>query len=108
MQRELWSFFWWDRVDFWKKKEGGGIDSMATVQAVVGSLTASERGILTAINTGASSLSLVGSGFIVLCYLLFKDLRKFSFKLVFFLALSVSIANFIFFFFFYFPVLCIF
>lgn len=81
---------------------------MATVQAVVGSLTASERGILTAINTGASSLSLVGSGFIVLCYLLFKDLRKFSFKLVFFLALSVSIANFIFFFFFYFPVLCIF
>lgn len=80
---------------------------MATVQAVVGSLTASERGILTAINTGASSLSLVGSGFIVLCYLLFKDLRKFSFKLVFFLALSVSIAKFIFFFF-YFPVLCIF
>ena len=64
---------------------------MATVQAVTGNLTAAERGILTAINSGASSLSLVGSGFIVLCYLLFKELRKFSFKLVFFLALSVSV-----------------
>lgn len=64
---------------------------MATVQVVSGSLTAAERGILTAINSGASSLSLVGSGFIVLCYLLFKELRKFSFKLVFFLALSVSV-----------------
>lgn len=62
---------------------------MATLQAVLGNLTASDRQILTAVNTGASSLSLVGSGFIVLCYLLFKELRKFSFKLVFFLALSV-------------------
>ncbi|KAK6129524.1 hypothetical protein DH2020_036757 [Rehmannia glutinosa] len=67
---------------------------MATVQAVVGSLTAAERGILSSINTGASSLSLVGSGFIVLCYLLFKELRKFSFKLVFFLALSDMFCSF--------------
>ncbi|KAK4422179.1 G-protein coupled receptor 1 [Sesamum alatum] len=67
---------------------------MATLQAVLGNLTATEREILTTINTGASSLSLVGSGFIVLCYLLFKELRKFSFKLVFFLALSDMFCSF--------------
>ncbi|KAI5669593.1 hypothetical protein M9H77_19446 [Catharanthus roseus] len=67
---------------------------MATLQAVLGNLTASDRQILTAVNTGASSLSLVGSGFIVLCYLLFKELRKFSFKLVFFLALSDMFCSF--------------
>ncbi|CAH9146689.1 unnamed protein product [Cuscuta epithymum] len=61
---------------------------MATMQAVMGNLTTMERQVLTAVNTGGSSLSLVGSGFIALCYLLFKELRKFSFKLVFFLALS--------------------
>ncbi|KAI7989709.1 G-protein coupled receptor 1 [Camellia lanceoleosa] len=61
---------------------------MATLQAVMGNLTASDRRILTAVNSGASSLSLLGSGFIVLCYICFKELRKFSFKLVFFLALS--------------------
>lgn len=62
---------------------------MATVQAVFGNLPASDRRILAAVNSGASSLSLLGSGFIVLCYLCFKELRKFSFKLVFFLVLSV-------------------
>ncbi|KAK2965576.1 hypothetical protein RJ640_018742 [Escallonia rubra] len=67
---------------------------MATVQAVVGSLTAGDRRILTSVNTGASTLSFLGSGFIVLCYLLFKDLRKFSFKLVFFLALSDMLCSF--------------
>lgn len=67
---------------------------MATLQAVLGNLTPSDRQILTAVNTGASSLSLVGSGFIVLCYLLFKELRKFSFKLVFFLALSDMFCSF--------------
>lgn len=51
-------------------------------------LTVRERQILMAVNTGASALSLMGSAFIVLCYALFKELRKFSFKLVFFLALS--------------------
>ncbi|KAJ8423865.1 hypothetical protein Cgig2_033789 [Carnegiea gigantea] len=64
----------------------------ATATAAGGSLTARDRQILAAVNTGASSLSLMGSTFIVLCYLLFKDLRKFSFKLVFFLALSVSLS----------------
>ncbi|MBA0647826.1 hypothetical protein Goklo_015641, partial [Gossypium klotzschianum] len=43
---------------------------MATV------LSLHDRGILTAVNSGASSLSFVGSGFIVLCYSLFKELRK--------------------------------
>lgn len=62
--------------------------------ATVGSLTASQRQILAAVNTGASSLSLVGSGFIVLCYILFKELHKFSFKLVFFLALSDILCSF--------------
>ncbi|KAJ7958423.1 G-protein-coupled receptor 1 [Quillaja saponaria] len=61
---------------------------MAAAVAVAGVLTAHDRRILTAVNVGASSLSFVGSGFIVLCYVLFKELRKFSFKLVFYLALS--------------------
>ncbi|KAK6912883.1 hypothetical protein RJ641_022484 [Dillenia turbinata] len=59
-----------------------------------GSLRAEDRRILTSINAVASSLSLVGSAFIVLCYILFKDLRKFSFKLVFFLALSDMLCSF--------------
>jgi len=49
-----------------------------------------DRQILDAVGTGAAALSLVGSSFIVLCYLLFRELRKFSFKLVFYLAVSVS------------------
>ncbi|KAK8585923.1 hypothetical protein V6N13_050892 [Hibiscus sabdariffa] len=43
---------------------------MATV------LSVHDRRILTAVNSGASSLSFIGSGFIVLCYSLFKELRK--------------------------------
>ncbi|KAJ4721880.1 G-protein-coupled receptor 1 [Melia azedarach] len=62
--------------------------------AVAGILTAHDRRILTTLNTGASSLSFVGSGFIVLCYCLFKELRKFSFKLVFYLALSDMLCSF--------------
>jgi hypothetical protein len=49
-----------------------------------------DRQILDAVGTGAAALSLVGSSFIVICYLLFRELRKFSFKLVFYLAVSVS------------------
>ncbi|KAL6968858.1 hypothetical protein U1Q18_049650 [Sarracenia purpurea var. burkii] len=67
---------------------------MGAVQAVTGNLTARDRRILTTVNSGASSLSLVGSGFIVLCYLCFKELRKFSFKLVFFLAFSDMLYSF--------------
>lgn len=47
-----------------------------------------DRQILDAVGTGAAALSLVGSSFIVICYLLFRELRKFSFKLVFYLAVS--------------------
>lgn len=67
--------------------------AVAAVTAV-GSLTASERRFIAAVNVGASTLSLVGSAFIVLCYALFKELRKFSFKLVFFLALSDMFCSF--------------
>ncbi|MED6209839.1 glycolytic proteins transcriptional activator gcr1 [Stylosanthes scabra] len=68
---------------------------MVASAAVAGvSLTAHQRNILAGVNAGASSLSLVGSGFIVLCYLLFKELRKFSFKLVFYLALSDMLCSF--------------
>nr|XP_029145558.1 G-protein coupled receptor 1 isoform X2 [Arachis hypogaea] len=67
---------------------------MASSAAVAGVLSAHDRQILTAVNTGASSLSFVGSGFIVLCYVLFKELRKFSFKLVFYLALSDMLCSF--------------
>ncbi|CAL9039275.1 unnamed protein product [Musa banksii] len=51
-------------------------------------LSSADRHVLTAVSVGAAALSLAGSAFIVLCYLLFKELHKFSFKLVFFLALS--------------------
>ncbi|QCD99270.1 G protein-coupled receptor [Vigna unguiculata] len=67
---------------------------MAASVALGGTLTAHDRQILTAVNAGASSLSLAGSSFIVLCYLLFKELRKFSFKLVFYLALSDMLCSF--------------
>ncbi|WVY91095.1 hypothetical protein V8G54_036609 [Vigna mungo] len=67
---------------------------MAASVAHGGTLTAHDRQILTAVNAGASSLSLAGSSFIVLCYLLFKELRKFSFKLVFYLALADMLCSF--------------
>ncbi|KAF5177389.1 G-protein coupled receptor [Thalictrum thalictroides] len=67
---------------------------MSNVQQVIGSLTANDRRILTSLNTGASTLSFAGSTFIVLCYVLFKELRKFSFKLVFFLALADMLCSF--------------
>ncbi|XP_039125622.1 G-protein coupled receptor 1 [Dioscorea cayenensis subsp. rotundata] len=57
-------------------------------------ITAGERRVLAAVGSGSAALSLAGSAFIVLCYLLFRDLRKFSFKLVFFLALSDMFCSF--------------
>ncbi|KAL9233959.1 hypothetical protein vseg_008890 [Gypsophila vaccaria] len=58
-------------------------------------LNVEERRILARVNIGASSLSMLGSGFVLLCFLLLKDLRnKFSFKLVFFLALSDLLCSF--------------
>ncbi|XP_061985014.1 G-protein coupled receptor 1 [Populus nigra] len=62
--------------------------------AMIGNLTAHQRWIMMAVKGGASSLSFLGSSFIVLCYLLFKELRKFSFKLVFYLALSDMLCSF--------------
>uniref|UniRef100_A0A0D9WMZ4 G-protein coupled receptors family 2 profile 2 domain-containing protein n=1 Tax=Leersia perrieri TaxID=77586 RepID=A0A0D9WMZ4_9ORYZ len=61
---------------------------MAPAVAAAASQVLREREILDAVSTSAAALSLVGSSFIVLCYLLFRELRKFSFKLVFFLAVS--------------------
>eukprot|EP00897_Mesotaenium_endlicherianum_P006632 jgi/Mesen1/5998/ME000304S05008 len=57
-------------------------------------LTAGQTRALTGINVGASFLSFCGSAFVVLCYLLFKDLRKFSFRLVFYLSLSDMLTSF--------------
>ncbi|KAF7830404.1 G-protein coupled receptor 1 isoform X1 [Senna tora] len=67
---------------------------MATIVSVIGGLTAHNRQVLSAVNTGASSLSFIGSSFIVLCYVLFTELRKFSFKLVFYLAFSDMLCSF--------------
>ncbi|CAN8302844.1 unnamed protein product [Cochlearia groenlandica] len=67
---------------------------MSAILAAGRGLTTGDRNYITAINTGASSLSFVGSAFIVLCYCLFKELRKFSFKLVFYLALSDMFCSF--------------
>jgi len=55
---------------------------------MAGELTQAEKETLAAVNVGASALSFAGSAFIVLCYVLFRELRKFSFKLIFYLALS--------------------
>ncbi|XP_050216713.1 G-protein coupled receptor 1 [Mercurialis annua] len=66
---------------------------MATLH-VAGNWTALDRQLLRSVNGGASSLSFLGSSFIVVCYLLFKELRKFSFKLVFYLALSDMLCSF--------------
>ncbi|KAJ4836018.1 glycolytic proteins transcriptional activator gcr1 [Turnera subulata] len=60
----------------------------------MGGLTGEERRIAGAVKGGASSLSFVGSSFIVLCYCLFPHLRKFSFKLVFYLAISDMLCSF--------------
>lgn len=57
-------------------------------------LSESQTQTLTKINVFASALSFAGSGFIVLCYLLFKELRKFSFQLVFYLSLSDLLCSF--------------
>ncbi|CAI0467674.1 unnamed protein product [Linum tenue] len=67
---------------------------MGTAALSSGNLTAYDRRILRTVNAGASSLSFLGSSFIVLCYLLFRDLRKFSFKLVFYLAISDMLCSF--------------
>ncbi|XP_048533708.1 G-protein coupled receptor 1-like [Triticum urartu] len=48
--------------------------------------------ILDTVGTTAAALSLTGSSFIVLCYLLFHKLHKFSFKLVYFLAVAALLA----------------
>ena len=58
-------------------------------------LSEAQTRALTDINVFASALSFAGSGFIVLCYLLFKELRKFSFELIFYLSLSVRTVSFI-------------
>ncbi|KAF3336225.1 G-protein coupled receptor 1 [Carex littledalei] len=67
---------------------------MAMEVRSLASFTASDRHALNAVQTGAAALSLGGSAFIVLCYILFKELHKFSFKLVFFLALSDMLCSF--------------
>ncbi|XP_010932405.2 G-protein coupled receptor 1 isoform X1 [Elaeis guineensis] len=72
-------------------EETGAIESM---KAAAASLTVRDRRILAVVSTGTAALSLAGSAFIVLCYLLFKELHKFSFKLVFFLALSDMFCSF--------------
>lgn len=67
---------------------------MAVASAPSGILSLKDRHILAAVGATAAALSLTGSAFIVLCYILFKELRKFSFKLVFFLALSDMFCSF--------------
>ncbi|XP_066374724.1 G-protein coupled receptor 1-like [Miscanthus floridulus] len=62
--------------------------AVAGAASVAMSQALRDRQILDAVGTGAAALSLVGSSFIVLCYLLFRELRKFSFKLVYYLAVS--------------------
>ncbi|KAK8930756.1 G-protein coupled receptor 1 [Platanthera zijinensis] len=76
------------------KKEILDFQAMAAASAPSGSLSLKDRHILSAVGATAAALSLTGSAFIVLCYIFFKELRKFSFKLVFFLALSDMFCSF--------------
>jgi hypothetical protein len=48
---------------------------------------------ITAADTVASVLSFIGSGMIILCYICFSDLRKFAFKLVFYLSMADMMAS---------------
>ncbi|KAG0571606.1 hypothetical protein KC19_VG026500 [Ceratodon purpureus] len=43
---------------------------------------------ITGMTVGALALLFAGTAFIVMCYILFKDLRAFPFKLIFYLSLS--------------------
>ncbi|KAL5200652.1 hypothetical protein ABZP36_021855 [Zizania latifolia] len=52
-----------------------------------------DRDIIDVVGISAATLSLAGSSFIVLCYHLFRKLRKFSFKLVYFLPVSVNVSD---------------
>ncbi|XP_074588726.1 G-protein coupled receptor 1 [Curcuma longa] len=70
-----------------KASSGSAVPSLA-------GLSAADRHTLVGVSAGTAALSLAGSSFIVLCYLLFKELHKFSFKLVFFLALSDMFCSF--------------
>ncbi|GJN29371.1 hypothetical protein PR202_gb17594 [Eleusine coracana subsp. coracana] len=63
--------------------------AVAAAASAVLSQAMRDRQVLDSVGTTAAALSLAGSSFIVLCYLLFRELRKFSFKLVFYLAVSV-------------------
>ncbi|KAG0604415.1 hypothetical protein M758_10G170600 [Ceratodon purpureus] len=49
--------------------------------------------MITGINVGASALSFAGTLFIVMCYILFKDLRMFPFKLIFYLSLCENASD---------------
>ncbi|GJN00650.1 hypothetical protein PR202_ga17846 [Eleusine coracana subsp. coracana] len=62
--------------------------AVAAAASAVLSQAMRDRQVLDSVGTTAAALSLAGSSFIVLCYLLFRELRKFSFKLVFYLAVS--------------------
>ena len=51
-----------------------------------------ETDLINAAEITASVFSFLGSGMIMICYFLFPDLRKFAFRLVFFLSLSDWVA----------------
>ncbi|EFJ23056.1 hypothetical protein SELMODRAFT_175383 [Selaginella moellendorffii] len=61
---------------------------------MIAGLSAEEARAISRINVGASAFSFAGSFFIVACFLLFKELRKFSFRLVFYLSLSDMFCSF--------------
>ncbi|TVU12197.1 hypothetical protein EJB05_45830, partial [Eragrostis curvula] len=67
--------------------------AVATAASAAVSQALRDRQILDAVGTTAAALSLAGSSFIVICYLLFRELRKFSFKLVFYLAVSLILVK---------------
>ena len=66
---------------------GCGIVSVAMADADF-DLSQDEVSALAGISMFFSALSLLGSGFIIACYLRFRELRMFTFKLVFMLSVN--------------------
>ena len=63
------------------------------ISQAAGVFTDKEYEQIRAADTFASVLSFLGSGMIITCYICFSDLRKFAFKLVFYLSICDVLAS---------------
>ena len=67
-----------------------GVHSLAeSSEGTSAGFNSRQLSVLAGLNAAASALSLAGSGAIVLSYLAYSELKRFSFKLVFLLSIAV-------------------